>query len=131
MQVTVTTIIFGLPTGQCTSHVSLSIPVSTLTVRELIAYKVRREVEEYLSNQRPGLTGEYLTPHELLQCAGPRARITPGAVSDEVRRAQQAFAAHAYMIVLDDRRIREPDKEITLRPGSRVEFIRILLQAGG
>ena len=60
MQLTVTTIIFGLPTGQRTSHVCLTLPVATLTVQELIAYKVRQEVEECLHHQRPGVSGEYL-----------------------------------------------------------------------
>ena len=67
MQLTVTTIIFGLPTGQRTSHVCLTLPSTTLPVRELIACKVRQEVEECLAHQRPGLSGEYLTPEELLQ----------------------------------------------------------------
>jgi len=47
MQFKVTTIIFGLPTGQRISHVCLTLPVATLTVQELIAYKVRQEVEEF------------------------------------------------------------------------------------
>jgi hypothetical protein len=49
---TVTTIIFGLPTGQRTSYVRLTLPVATLTIQELIAYKVRQEVEEVCTHQR-------------------------------------------------------------------------------
>ena len=131
MQLTVTTTIFGLPTGQCTSQVCLTVPAATLTVRELIAHKVRKEVEECLIHQRPGLSGEYLTPEELLQRAGPAASVMPGAVADEIMRAQQAFAARAYMIVMDNRRIWAPDEEITLRPSAQVEFIRILFSVGG
>ena len=56
MQLTVTTIIFGLPMGQY-SRVCLTLPVATLTVQELIARKVRQEVEECLTHQRPGLSG--------------------------------------------------------------------------
>src|SRR6266849_6552644 len=100
MQLTVTTIIFGLPTGQRTSHVPLTLPTDTLTVRELIAHKVRQEVEECLVHQRLGPSGEYLTPEELLQAAGPTASVMPGAVADEIMQAQQAFAARAYMIVV-------------------------------
>jgi hypothetical protein len=48
----VTTIIFGLPTGQRTSYVRLTLPVATLTIQELIAYKVRQEVEEICTHQR-------------------------------------------------------------------------------
>jgi len=131
MQLTVETIIFGLPPGQCTSSVCLTIPTATLTVRELIAHKVRQEFEECLSRQRPGLSGEYLKSEELLRGAEPIARVIPGAVADEIMRAQQAFAARAYMIVMDNRRISALDEEITLCPRAHVEFIKILFPVGG
>jgi hypothetical protein len=131
MQITVTTIIFGLPTGQRTSHVCLTLPTTTLPVRELIAHKVRQEVEECLAHQRPGLSGEYLTPEALLRTAGPTASVIPGAVADEITRAQQAFAARAYMIVVDNRRIWTPDEELTLHSRAQVEFIKILPLVGG
>src|SRR5512132_3534467 len=102
MQLTVTTIIFGLPTGQRLSHVCLALPVAHLTVRELIAHKVRQEVEECLTHQRAELSGEYLAPAELL---GVVSSATPGTVGDEIVRAQQAFAARAYMIVVANRRV--------------------------
>jgi hypothetical protein len=131
MQITVTTIIFGLPTGQRTSHVCLTLPTTTLAVRELIAHKVRQEVEECLAHQRLALSGEYLTPEELLRTAGPTASIIPGAVADEIMRAQQAFAARAYMIVVDNQRIWTPDEELTLHSKTQIEFIKILPLVGG
>ena len=131
MQLTVTTIIFGLPTGQRTSHVLLTLPTDILTVQELIAHKVRQEVEECLAHQRLGLGGEYLTPEELLQGAGPTASVLPGAVADEILQAQQAFAARAYMIVVDNRRVWTPDEALTLHAKSQVEFIKILPLVGG
>jgi hypothetical protein len=131
MQLTVTTIIFGLPTGQRTSRVCLTLPVAALTVQELIAYKVRQEVEEFCTHQRPDVSGEYLTPEELLG-------VTPTALSgvtvtalDEIARAQQAFSARAYMIVVDNQRVWEPDTLLTLRPETQVEFIKILPLVGG
>ena len=131
MQITVTTIIFGLPTGQRISHICLTLPTTTLVVEELIAHKVRQEVEECLAHQRPGLSGEYLTPEELLQAAGPTAHVMPGTVADEIKRAQQAFAARAYMIVVDNRRIWTSDEELTLRSKTQIEFIKILPLVGG
>jgi hypothetical protein len=100
-------------------------------VRELIAHKIRQEVEECLAHQRPGLSGEYLTPAELLQAAGPTASVMPGAVADEVKRAQRAFTARAYMIVVDNRRIWTPDEELTVHSRTQVEFIKILPLVGG
>jgi len=131
MQLTVTTIIFGLPTGQRTSHVRLTLPVATLTIQELIAYKVRQEVEEVFTHQRSERSGEYLTPEELLGITTPAGRRAPETVGDEIVRAQQAFAARTYMIVVDNQRVWEPDTLLTLRPRMQVEFIKILPLVGG
>jgi hypothetical protein len=127
MQLTVTTIIFGLPTGQRISHVRLALPTDTLTLHELIAYKVRQEVEECLAHQRSGVNGEYLSPEELLRAIA----VVPGAVADEVARAQQAFAARAYMVVVDNGRVWSADEVLTLHPETQVEFIKILPLVGG
>jgi hypothetical protein len=111
--------------------VVLTLSTDTLRVRELIGYKVRQEVAECLAHQRPGLSGEYLTPEELLQATGSAASLMPGAVADEVKRAQQAFTARAYMIVVDNRRIWMPDEELTVHSRTQVEFIKILPLVGG
>ena len=124
----VTTIIFGLPTGQRLSHVRLALPAARLVVRELIAHKVHQEVEECLTHQRSGLSGEYLSPEELL---GAGSSPTPGTVADEIARAQQAFAARAYMIVVDNRRVWDLEDMLTLDPAAQVEFIKILPLVGG
>ena len=128
MQLTVTTTVFGLPTGQRLSDVRLVLPAARLTVRELIALKVRQEVEECLNQQRSALSGEYLAPEELL---GTVSSTPPGPVRDEIVRAQQAFAARAYMIVVDNRRVWGLEEVLTLGPTTQVEFIKILPLVGG
>ena len=131
MQLTVTTIIFGLPTGQRISHVSLRLATTTLIVAELIAHKIRQEVEECLAHQRSGLSGEYLSPEELLRATGSTASLIPGAMADEIRRAQQAFEVRAYMIVVDNRRVWTSGEELRLHSKTQVEFIKILPLVGG
>ena len=131
MQLTVTTIIFGLPTGQRISHVCLTLPAATLTVQELIAHKVHQEVEECLAHQRFGVSGEYWSPEALLGATTRASRVIPGTVGDEIVRAQQAFAARAYMIVVDNQRIWAPEEVLTLAPKTQVEFIKILPLVGG
>jgi hypothetical protein len=128
MQLTVTTIVFGLPTGQRLSHVRLALPAVRVAVRELIAHKVRQEVEECLNHQRSELSGEHLSPEELL---GAVPIAMPGTVGDEIIRAQQAFAARAYMIVVDNRRVWGLEDVLTLGPTTQVEFIKILPLVGG
>jgi hypothetical protein len=130
MQLTVTTIIFGLPTGQRTSQTHLVLPAATLTVGELIAHKVRQEVEECMAQQRSGLSGEFLCPEVLLR-TGHAEDLLPGDVDVEIARAQQAFAARAYMIVIDNRRVLASETVVTLHPKTQVEFIKILPLVGG
>lgn len=129
-RITVTTIVFGLPQGQRSSQVDLCLPASTLRLRDLIAYKVAQEVAEVTAGQRPGLSGEYLSPEALVGATAP-AMLSPGAVEDEIQRAQQAFAARAYMIVMDERRLLDPEALLAVRPGVRIEFIKILPLVGG
>ena len=104
MQVTVTTIIFGLPDGKHVQQTSLVLPAPTLTLRELIAQKTDQEVAEHAVQ---GMEDDGLVP------------------------AEQAFAARDYMVVIDDQRMIDPDTVLTLRPDTRVEFIKILPLVGG
>jgi hypothetical protein len=129
MQLTITTIIFGLPTGQRVLYTRLTLPVPTLPIRELIAHKVRQEVAECVAHQHSGLSGEYLAP-ELLVRAVPEAFV-PGAVDAEIARAQGAFSARDYMIVVDNRRVFDPKELVALYPQTQVEFIKILPLVGG
>ena len=75
--------------------------------------------------------GEYLSPEELLRAAGSTASVMPGTVADEIRRAQQAFAVRAYMIVVDNQCVWRSDAVLTLHAQTQVEFIKILPLVGG
>ncbi len=128
IQVTVTTIVFGLPQGQRTSHVTVSLPEAMLTLRDLITHKVEREVAEVDACQRLGLSGEYLTPEALILASDA---LQPGSVEDEVQRAHRAFIAREFMIVIDNRRVWDIDTMIHIRPEIQIEFIKILPLVGG
>ena len=130
MQITVTTILFGLPGGQRLLQTQCTVPTATLTVRQLIACKVQQEVTECTAQQRPGLSGEFFSPEALIRATTPAA-LAPGAVNTEVERAQRAFAAREYMIVINNQRIVDPEQRLTLSPDSHIEFIKILPLVGG
>ena len=130
MQITVTTIIFGLPSGQRLVQTHCTLPTSTLTVRQLIAHKVQQEVAECVAQQRPGLSGEYFSPEALIRADTPAA-LAPGAANTEVERAQRAFVARDYMIVINNRRVFDPEEVLVLHPETCIEFIKILPLVGG
>jgi hypothetical protein len=130
MQITITTIIFGLPTGQRTIQTRLTLPAATLQVRDLIAHKIRQEVAECAAHQRAGLSGEHLPPETLVTAKAPEA-LAPATAETEIYSAQRAFAAQAFMIVIDNRRVFDPDQVVTLSSDTRIEFIKILPLVGG
>ena len=130
MQVTVTTMLFGLPEGQRRLRVDIPLPSASLTVRDLIAHKVAQEVTEVATQRRSGMSGEYLSPEALIR-APSLDTIVPGTVEAEVAQAQSAFGERAYMIVVDDQRIWEPDTTIVVDTQTRIEFIKILPLVGG
>ncbi|MCZ6872974.1 MAG: hypothetical protein O7G88_05520 [bacterium] len=130
MQITITTIIFGLPSGQRTDRLCLTLPMDALPLRDLIAQKIRQEVAECQAKQRPGLSGEHCLPAVLIR-ARSREALAPSAVEAEIAHAQQAFAARDYMIVIDNQRIDDADAIVALSPDARIEFIKILPIVGG
>ncbi|GIX46891.1 MAG: hypothetical protein KatS3mg131_1102 [Candidatus Tectimicrobiota bacterium] len=130
MRLTITTRLFGLPGGQQQWQTQVVLPAPTVTVRELIACKIRQEVADYAAGRRPALSGEYLPPEALLRAVAAGG-YRPGAVEEEVARAQDAFARRAFMVVVDERRVDDADARLTLSPASRVEFIKILPLVGG
>ena len=107
----------------------LTLPQASVTVEQLITHKVRQEVAECLTQQRPGLSGEYVPPEALIRA--DRTALQPGPVAAEITRAQQAFVERAYMIVVDNQRVLDPHTVLTLQPHSQVEFIKILPLVGG
>lgn len=128
MRLTVTTHIFGLPGGQRTVPVSVTVPAVGLSVRELIARKIEQEWSECAERQRPGLSGEAFSCEALLRAAPPAPHSD---AREEVERAQQAFAACEFMVVVDDQRVCDPDEVLVVGPDTRVEFIKILPMVGG
>ena len=116
MQITITTIIFGLPTGQHTVQTCLTLPTNTLSLSDLIAHKIRQEIIAYTAHQSP---------------AEMPTALVPGEVDTEIARAQRAIAARDYMIVIDNQRIDDPDAAIILHPQTEVEFIKFLPLVGG
>lgn len=130
MQITISTIIFGLPSGQRTDRLCLTVLMDALSLRDLIAHKIRQEVAECQAQQRPGLSGEHCLPETLIR-ARSRQALSPGSVEAEIARAQQAFAARDYMIVIDNQRIDDLDAMVALSPDTRIEFIKILPIVGG
>lgn len=128
MRLTVMTHVFGMPDGQRSVPVSVTVPPQGLNVRDLISRKIRQEITECVEGKRSGLSGETLSEEELLGGAPLPVHADAGK---EVDRAHKAFAARGFMVVIDDRRVADCDDVLPVSPDSRVEFIKILPMVGG
>ena len=128
MRLTVVTHLFGLPDGQRSVSVSFAVPPQGLTVLDLISRKIRKEFSECVEGKRSGLSGEAFTAEDLLGAAPLPAHADAGG---EVERAQQAFAAREFMVVIDGRRVSGSEDLLVLNSETRVEFIKILPMVGG
>lgn len=71
-------------------------------------------------------------PDALLNKVLPRKpRPTPVDAETETRRAMTAFAKRAFIMLVDDRQIDEPDTYVTLGPESEVVFLYLTPLKGG
>jgi hypothetical protein len=128
MRLTVITHIFGLPGGQLTVPVSVTVPPGGLSLRDLISRKIEQEFSEWVDRKRSGLSGEAFSAEELL---GVAPLAVHGDAGREVERAQLAFEARDFMVVIDDQRVGNADELLVVNPETRVEFIKILPMVGG
>jgi len=113
-------------------------PRPRLLLRELIAQKVRAEVERVRQKNDPigplPLSLRYLTDEDVAFAThgamGHRARRAPSADA-EIERALTAFREGRLFIMVDRNRIDDLDAVIELSPKTKIQFIRILPLVGG
>jgi len=111
---------------------------SAATLRDLIGHVVRAEVADFKERQAEKRLLKALTTKEMAEGLA-RGKIDAGGrdldqvvdPDQAVAVALQAFADGLYLVVLDDRELRDLDDPVVLRPDSRVCFIRMAMLAGG
>jgi hypothetical protein len=109
-----------------------------LTLRDLISRIVRAEVEAFRRRQHDRQFLRALTEKQIAEGAD-KGKVDMGgrklqqAVDDEeaVATALQAFEDGLYLVVVDGEEQAELDREVHLRPDSRVTFVRLVMLAGG
>ncbi len=111
----------------------LALPAATIRLRDLIRAKVAREVAEYAGGRRRMVGKEYLTLDELaaFQAAAGRGEAIRLEVEEQVRKALKAFEEGDYMVTVGTREVHDLDAEVTVEPGARIQFLRLLPVAGG
>jgi hypothetical protein len=110
-----------------------------LTLRDLIARVVRAEVAAFKQRQQERQLFRALTEGEIAQkllkgkveSGGSEAGKQEVDEEQAVAVALEAFADGLYLVVVDDEEQRDLDREVYLKPDSRLTFIRLTMLAGG
>lgn len=122
--------------GQTLHEFAIEIPDETITVRELIRSRVYQEVKDY--NARLA-NGQQVKFHGLVQPSETEEKLNGQRASSrkpiqwerQLDRAQAAFRSHQILILIDDQQVSNLDDEVTIKPASRVSFLRLTLLTGG
>jgi hypothetical protein len=110
-----------------------------LTLRRLIDHVVRAEVEAFKKRQHDRRFLRALTERQIAEGV-EKGKIQSGESEvplqeidedDAVAVACQAFEDGLFLVVIDEEDHRELDREIHVKPDSRVTFVRLTLLAGG
>ncbi|HVK15845.1 MAG TPA: hypothetical protein VM533_02790 [Fimbriiglobus sp.] len=110
------------------------------TLRKLIDRIVRAEVHAFQSRQEERKLFRALTAREIAEAAakgkvaaGLHEEATPQTVNPDeaVGVALQAFEDGLYLVIVDDEEQKDLDRELFLKPDSRVTFVRLTMLAGG
>ena len=109
-----------------------------LTLRDLISRIVRAEVEAFRERQARRRLVRVLSREQIAEGlqkgkvdAGGRDLQQEVDEDDAVATALQAFEDGLYLVVLDGQQQRDLDRQVFLRPDSRVTFLRLVMLAGG
>jgi hypothetical protein len=109
-----------------------------LTLRDLITLVVYESVAEFKKRQNNSKFVKVLSAKQINEAA-IRGKIDMGEkdliqeVDEEaaVATAIQAFEDSLYLVIIDGQEQRELDREVYLRPDSRITFLRLVMLAGG
>ena len=114
----------------------VTFPAPTLPLRDVIALKVRAEVERAARSReaKRALSVRYLTDEDLSWAGGGAAALPPEPeidVRQEIERALAAFRERRYFVVVDGAQREDLAEPIALTPQTTIRFVRVLPLAGG
>lgn len=118
--------------GGTTGQTVVEFLTERVTVRELLRARVYQEVQDY-NLAKPGVF------RGLVQPTDAEAALN-GYVLKKAREidwkkqydaALAAFQKRAFLLLVGDRQVTDPDEEILLEPGQEVTFLKLVPLVGG
>jgi hypothetical protein len=119
-------------TGETLLEFTLSVATERITIRDLIRQRVWHEVEEY-NRRKPDTFRGLVQPTDSERTLNGYKLKHPRAIdaATQLAKAIDAFHANQIIMLVDDRQVESLDEEITLRPDTRVSFLRLTPLVGG
>ncbi|HLY17070.1 MAG TPA: hypothetical protein VKR61_07585 [Bryobacteraceae bacterium] len=108
-------------------------PAPRLTLRELIAERVRRDVDAFNEQHPEGYHG-LVAPEEseLILNGYPQVkRVRALDSQNEVRRTERAFESNGFLVFANGVRLHSLDAEIDVATAGELEFVKLVNSAGG
>ncbi|MBC8082327.1 MAG: hypothetical protein H7Z21_03890 [Hymenobacter sp.] len=118
--------------GSIISRLEIEIAREMLTVRELIAERVRDEVTAYNARQT-GVFNGLVQPTESERVLNGY-RLRPAKLIDaeqQTYRALEAFQTNGFFLLVNDRQVENLDEEIWLGAGATASFVKLTPLVGG
>jgi len=103
-----------------------------ITVGDLVAARVRQEVERYNATQPERFEG-VVQPEEAEQLLnGPsKSRAPKLDVDRQIQRARRSFARNGFLILLNGRQVEDLAEVVARGPEIELEFVRLVPLIGG
>ncbi len=119
-------------TGETLLELTLHLSVGRITVRDLIALRVRHEVAEY-NRRKPETFRGLVQPSDSERALNGYRLKEPRLIDADrqLAKAMDAFARNQIVMLVDDRQVESLDEEIVVRADTRVNFLRLTPLVGG
>jgi hypothetical protein len=118
--------------GETLLEFTLNVAAERITVRDLIRHRVWHEVEEY-NRRKPDTFRGLVQPTDSERTLNGYKLKQPRTIDATIQfaKAVDAFQGTQIIMLVDDRQVESLDEEITLRPSTRVSFLRLTPLVGG
>jgi hypothetical protein len=104
----------------------------TVSVRELIRLRIFQEVEEY-NRRQPEIFNMLIQPGEAERLLNGYKMRQPRQVDPQAQyeKAVDAFKSNGFIVLVDDKQVNELDDLISLRPETKINFLKLIPLVGG
>jgi len=119
-------------TGDILHRLAFEIAQEVLTVRELIAQRVRQEVTAYNQRQSGIFHGLVQPTASERALNGFRLRaFQPIDAEQQLYKALEGFQQNGYFVLVNDRQVESLDEEVWVGTGTTASFIKLTPLVGG